>query len=131
MCAYMSRVTREWSSSETVDWVSGLGHSTSRRHGAGPNYLVSDLGQFDFDHGRMRLTHLHPGVDRGKVFEKTGFALDAVEPLPPTPPPSDEELRLLREVIDPLGVRDLELMSGARRREALRAILAREMDAAA
>jgi hypothetical protein len=41
-------------------------------------------------------------------------------------PPTAEEVRLLREAIDPLGVRRLELLGGAARREALREILERE-----
>jgi len=130
VCLYVPRHSRVVFV-ESVDWVSGLGHSPGRRHGAGARYLLSDLAQFDFAAGRMRLTHLHPGVEREKVIEKTGFALEVAEPLPSTAPPSEEELRLLREVVDPLGVRDLELMSGARRREAIRAILGRELDAAA
>jgi len=35
-------------------------------------------------------------------------------------------LRLIREEIDPLGIRDLELLSGAARRKLLRDILIRE-----
>ncbi|MGD1996664.1 MAG: hypothetical protein PVH62_07820, partial [Anaerolineae bacterium] len=52
---------------ERVDFVSGLGHSPDRRAGAGPRYLVTNLGQFDFAEGRMRLTALHPGVPLEKV----------------------------------------------------------------
>jgi len=44
----------------------------------------------------------------------------------PTPPPSAEEVRLLREEIDPLGVRRLELLGGTARRDVLREILERE-----
>ena len=46
--------------------------------------------------------------------------------VPETEPPTAEELRLLREDIDPLGVRTLETLGGARRRRKLREILARE-----
>jgi hypothetical protein len=109
-----------------VDFISGLGISTLRQSGGGPRYLVSDLGQFDFDGGRMRLTHLHPGVELGRVLAKTGFDLEIARPLQASRPPSNEELRLLREEIDPLGVRRLELVSGAERRVLLRSILAHE-----
>jgi hypothetical protein len=47
-----------------------------------------------------------------------------------TEPPTAEEVRLLREVIDPLGVRRLETLGGAARKRALREILAREGSAA-
>mgnify|MGYP001615451877 CR=1 FL=1 len=53
---------------------------------------------------------LHAGQTLSSVRENTGFALPAVEPTPQTPPPTAEELRLLREEIDPHGLRDLELL---------------------
>ncbi len=114
---------------ERVDFVSGLGHAPHRTHGAGPRYLVTDLGQFDFAgaaSGRMRLTSLHPGVPLERVQAKTGFELAVAPDCAPTPPPSAEDVRLLREVIDPLGVRRLELLGGAARKEMLREILERE-----
>jgi acyl CoA:acetate/3-ketoacid CoA transferase beta subunit len=111
---------------ERVDIVSSLGGSGDGREARRSMYLVSDLGQFDFDGGRMRLTHLHPGVSMEHVRAKTGFALDVAAALEETAPPSADELRLLREDIDPLGVRRLETLSGAERREHLRSILAAE-----
>ncbi|HZD10822.1 MAG TPA: CoA-transferase [Candidatus Binatia bacterium] len=111
-----------------LDFRSGLGHDGRRREGNGPRYLISDLGQFDFapQDGRMRLTSLHPGVSLKRVQAKTGFELLITDPLGETEPPTAEELRLLREQIDPLGVRTLETLSGAARRERLRELLERE-----
>lgn len=109
-----------------LDFLSGLGHHPARRLGAGARYLVSDLGQFDFEGGRMRLTHVHPGVSPDRVKAKTGFSLDVAPDLRESEPPSDEEVRLLREVIDPLAVRRLEFLSGTERREVLRALLEQE-----
>lgn len=110
----------------TLDYLSGLGHHPARRHGAGPSTLISDLGHFDFADGRMRLTHLHPGTTLERLQAKTGFPLQTATPLAETEPPTREELRLLREHVDPLGIRRLELLSGARRRQALREILQHE-----
>ena len=109
-----------------LDVISGLGHSSRRRLGAGPVYLVSDLGQFDFEGGELRLTHLHPGVRIENVRAKTGFELRVSEQLEVSEPPSEHELGLLREEIDPLGLRRLELLGGAKRREALREIIRAE-----
>ena len=109
-----------------VDRVSGLGHSAQRQRGQGPRYLVSDLGQFDWVDGQMRLITLHPGATVERVQAKTGFDLLIAPDLHETPPPTAEDLRLLREEIDPLGVRRLETLAGAARREHLRAILAAE-----
>jgi acyl CoA:acetate/3-ketoacid CoA transferase beta subunit len=113
---------------EQLDFCSGLGHSPQRRAGRGPRYLVSDLGQFDFEpeSGRMRLVSRHPGIELDRIKVKTGFELIVPDSAPESRPPGAEELRLLREVIDPLGVRGLETLSGARRRERLREILIKE-----
>ncbi|MGD2252987.1 MAG: hypothetical protein PVF70_08755 [Anaerolineales bacterium] len=111
---------------ERVDYVSGMGHHDARKRGAGPRYLVSDLGQFDFMHGRLRLTHLHPGVELSRVKAKTGFAVEIAPDLATTGPPTEKQVRLLREEIDPLGIRRLEFMRGPERRRALRVALEQE-----
>lgn len=109
-----------------VDFISGLGHVTGRTYGHGPRYLVSDLGEFDWLEGRMRLRSLHEGITLAQVQRKTGFDLLIAPDLPVTAPPTAEELRLLREDIDPLGVRRLETLAGSARKDLLREILARE-----
>lgn len=127
VCLYVPRHSRV-TFVERVDWISGLGHTAARERGRGPTYLVSDLGQFDFagDDQRMRLVSVHAGVTPERVQAKTGFQLELAPDLGETPAPSAEELRLLREEIDPLGVRALEGLSGAARKEALRRILEQE-----
>ncbi len=109
-----------------LDHLSGLGHHPARIDGQGPVYLVSDLGQFDFAHGRLRLVSFHPGASIKRIRAKTGFELDIAPDVQPTPPPTQEDLRLLREEIDPLGIRRLELLSGAARRRLLHEILTKE-----
>jgi acyl CoA:acetate/3-ketoacid CoA transferase beta subunit len=113
---------------EKLDFVSGLGHAPTRTAGSGPQYLISDLGQLDFEPqtGRMRLISLHAGVTLRRLVAKTGFELIVPDDVPETEPPSAKQLRLLREQIDPLGVRTLETLGGARRRRKLREILALE-----
>lgn len=111
-----------------LDFLSGLGNHPARTRGAGPRHLVTDLGQFDFngDGGRMRLVSHHPGVPVARIQAKTGFDLQIPGDVEETPAPEAEELRLLREEIDPLGIRRLELLSGAKRRNLLRQIIAEE-----
>lgn len=111
-----------------LDFLSGMGHHPSRRRGAGPKYLISNLGQFDFVSGKMRLTHMHPGVTLDRIKVKTGFDLEITTQLAVTEPPTEEEIHLLREVIDPLGVRRLELLSGPERRRLLRDALEKELE---
>lgn len=114
---------------EKVEVRSGMGVSDQRKRGASPKYLVSDLGQFDYANGRMRLTHLHPNVMVEQVKRKTGFELDLAPDIQTTAAPSEEEVRLLREVIDPLGVRKLETLAGAARKDLLREIIRLESTA--
>jgi len=120
---------------EQLDFRSGVGHPSGesdierQKRGItspGPRYLVSDLGQFDFAHGRLRLTSRHPGVSVEEIQAKTGFPLEIAPDLEETTPPTEEEVRLLREEIDPLGVRRLECLTGQARRLALRGIIERE-----
>ena len=71
--------------------------------GTGPAYVVSTLALMDFDpeSRRMRLKATHPGVSVEDVIAATGFELGVPEQAEVTDPPGVEELRLLREVIDP------------------------------
>jgi glutaconate CoA-transferase subunit B len=115
-----------------LDFLSGMGYNPARKTGRGPRYLVTDLGQFDFfsetgnDLPRMRLTSYHPGVTISQVQARTGFELLVAAEIAETPPPSSYELELLRTEIDPLGIRRLESLSGAERRELLHDILRHE-----
>jgi glutaconate CoA-transferase subunit B len=111
---------------EHVDFVSGMGHVRHRKRGHGPQYLVSDLGQFDWLDGQMRLTSFHPGVTIEQIQKKTGFALEVSANVQETPAPTDEEINLLRNEIDPLGVRKLEMLGGSARKDLLREILTQE-----
>ncbi|MFE7858049.1 CoA-transferase subunit beta [Streptomyces sp. NPDC057403] len=93
---------------EKVDMVCGVGYD----HAGGARFhriprVVSDLGVFDFatpDHS-MRLASLHPGVTVEDVREATSFDLAVPDDVPPTREPTAEELRLVREVLDPAGAR--------------------------
>lgn len=109
-----------------LDFVSGLGHVPHRRRGRGPNYCITDLGQFDWANGRMRLISYHKGTNIEQIQKKTGFELEIAPDVHETPPPTREEIRLLRQEIDPLAVRRLEMLGGNARKEHLRYILAQE-----
>ena len=109
-----------------LDIASGLGHSQQRMHGQGPCYLVSDLGQFDFANGQMRLISNHPGVTIERIMKRTGFELEIAPDIQETPLPTQEEIDLLRLEIDPLRIRALELLTGNDRRKLLHKIIEEE-----
>ncbi len=102
---------------ERVDMVCGVGHDRAAE--AGPSAtryhhlarVVSDLGVFDFTtpDRTMRLCSLHPGVTVEQVADATGFTLTIPDEVPYTREPTTEELRLIREVIDPGGLREREV----------------------
>jgi glutaconate CoA-transferase subunit B len=72
--------------------------------GRGPSVVVTDLGVFHFDaDGEMRLDSLHPGTTLEDVRASTGWPVRVAMELDETTPPSAEELRLIREVLDPGG----------------------------
>jgi len=125
ICLYVPRHSR-LTFVPRLDVASGMGHIPSRKQGQGPIYLITDLGQFDFADGRMRLTTFHPGVSPEYIQSRTGFDLDISPNVCETLPPTEEEIHLLREEIDPLNIRQLELLSGAPRRQLLNDILAKE-----
>jgi len=109
-----------------LDFCSGLGHNSARKHGNGPRYLVTDLGQFDFAFGRMRIISFHPGVTIDKIQAHTGFPLEISHEVMETAVPTDIELNLLRNEIDPMNIRRLETLSGPTRRVQLRKIIEAE-----
>ncbi|MFZ2098686.1 MAG: CoA-transferase [Anaerolineales bacterium] len=97
-----------------VDFLTTPGYLSGRlsRENAGlpagtrPIYVVSTLALMDYDDGsegtyRMRLAATHPGVSVQEVIDNTGFELIMPEQVQVNEPPSAEELRILREEIDP------------------------------
>jgi glutaconate CoA-transferase, subunit B len=98
---------------ETVDFVTSPGHRVrgrTRRElgmpGAGPVRVVTDKAvlEADADSGELVLAALYPGVTADDVRAGVGWPL-RVRPAPrQVPPPTTEELRLLREVLDPRGL---------------------------
>jgi glutaconate CoA-transferase, subunit B len=72
--------------------------------GSGPSVVVTDLGIYRFDtDGEMRLESLHPGATLHQVREAMAWEVRVAADLAATPPPSADELRLIREELDPAG----------------------------
>jgi glutaconate CoA-transferase, subunit B len=71
--------------------------------GTGPYRVITDLAILGYHDGskRMEVRSLHPGVDLEQVRRATSFELEVARPLTATEPPTDQELRILREEVDP------------------------------
>lgn len=73
--------------------------------GGGPQAVVTDLGILEPDEdGELMLTALHPGVMIEQVKANTGWLLKIAASPMATAPPAAEELRILREELDPQGI---------------------------
>jgi glutaconate CoA-transferase, subunit B len=72
--------------------------------GRGPSVVVTDLAIWHFDEtGEMRVDSLHPGVSIDDVRATTGWSPRVSASPAATPAPTPEELRLIREELDPGG----------------------------
>lgn len=106
---------------EAVDIISGVGPKRAKE--AGPaaskfndiHRIISNLAVFDMNGTDaaadpiMRLLSVHPGVTVDEVVEATGFALDIPADVPTTREPTTEELVIIREMLDPKGLRFREV----------------------
>lgn len=97
---------------ERVDFATSAGFLQGRKEreatgarGGGPLAVVTDLGLLEPDeNGELILTTLHPGATVEQAKANTGWDLQVANELRTTLAPSDEELRILREELDPQGI---------------------------
>ena len=87
------------------------GRAPTRYHDV--RVVISNLGVFDFDTPDrvIRVRSLHPGVTVDDVRGATGFDLVVPADVATSRLPTDDELDLLRRVLDPRGARDREIKS--------------------
>jgi glutaconate CoA-transferase, subunit B len=94
---------------DTVDFVTSPGHIEGGRPaawpGRGPEVVVTGLGVYRFDEsGEMYLASLHPGITIDQIRANTSWVIEIGPELEETPAPSDDELNLIRERLDPDGI---------------------------
>ena len=100
-----------------VDVVCGVGYDRTAKLGPAARRfhhlkrVVTNLAVLDFDNPehRMRLRSVHPGVTVDEVVAATGFELVIPDDVLESRLPTDEELRLIRDVIDPNDLRGKEV----------------------
>ena len=69
--------------------------------GGGPKMVITNLGCYEFSGGEMVLTSLHPGCTVEQVKENTGWNIRISPQLTTTEIPKADELRIIREDLDP------------------------------
>ncbi|HVA43939.1 MAG TPA: CoA-transferase [Acidimicrobiales bacterium] len=102
---------------ESVDVVTGVGWDRAAAAGpAATRYMdlrrvVTNLAVLDWETPghHMRLRSLHPGVSAKEVQDATGFELVIPDQVAASRLPTDEELDLIRRVIDPTALREREV----------------------
>ena len=115
---------------DRVDYIGGLGIIAATASGERREiHIISEFGVFRIEpeKGRMSISSIHPEVTLETIKENTGFEILIPEKIPETKPPTNLELRLIRDKIDPLNIRRLEMLAGEERTKALLELLDNEM----
>jgi glutaconate CoA-transferase subunit B len=93
---------------ERIDFTTSPGHLGGERPdgwGAGPSVVVTNLAVYRFDEGsgEMEVASLHPGVTAQDVRDNAEWEIRVPDDVPATAEPTWEELRLIRQELDPEG----------------------------
>ncbi len=97
---------------ERVDFITSVGHlegaGSRERLGldpGGPWRVITDMAVFGFnaESKEMELLSVHPGVTVGAVLGAMSFRPLVPDEVPVTEAPTTEQVRLIREEIDPNG----------------------------
>ncbi len=97
---------------EKVDFMTSAGFLHGRKarqasgvRGGGMLAVVTDIGILEPDEeGELILTALHPGHSAEEARANTGWDLKVSPQLRTTEPPTERELKILREELDPKGI---------------------------
>ncbi|WP_139557944.1 CoA-transferase [Methylotetracoccus oryzae] len=102
---------------ERCDFITSPGHRAADGRtrkgmglvGNGPDWLITELGVFDFDEsGHVRLREVFPDTDTELVRANTAFEFPISEPVATTPLPPAAVCELIRS-LDPLRIHEREL----------------------
>lgn len=95
---------------EKIDFITSPGYIDENNQrdkydmpGKGPVLVITDLGVYEFsvDTHEMVLSEIHSGVTLDMIKENIGWELKISEALQATEAPSEEEMRIIREDLDP------------------------------
>ena len=92
---------------ERVDFITSFGYGTGGDHRQrlgirtlGPTLVVTDLGLLrpDPETKELVVTSIHQGVKREDIVQRTGWMIRFADTLEQTPPPTENELAVLRDL---------------------------------
>jgi glutaconate CoA-transferase subunit B len=95
---------------EKIDFITSPGYIDRNNQrsrygmpGKGPVLVITDLGVYTFSDAthEMVLSEIHPGISIEMIRENLGWEVLVNEKLEQTSPPTEEELRIIREDLDP------------------------------
>lgn len=95
---------------EEIDFITSPGFINGENHrikfnmpGRGPVLVITDLGVYSFSKkdNEMILTEIHPGVSLDELKTNISWPINIDYNLAHTGPPTKEELRIIREELDP------------------------------
>ena len=97
---------------EKVDFITSPGYLGGGREReavglqGGPQLVITDMGVYGFDPEtrEMVLDSLHPGVTLDTIRANIGWDVKVAPQISETPPPTPEEIRIIREELDPQGI---------------------------
>ena len=99
---------------ERLDFCTSPGHLSGRKGeraelgipGSGPQLVVTDMAIFGFaqESNELVLNFLRPGVSVEEVRDKISWPIKVAKNIQTSDPPTAEELRLIREELDPEGI---------------------------
>ena len=97
---------------EKVDFITSPGYLGGGRERealglqGGPELVITDMGVYRFDpeSREMVLVSMHPGVTLETIRNNIGWEIKVADKLAETPPPTPEEIRIIREELDPQGI---------------------------
>jgi glutaconate CoA-transferase subunit B len=92
---------------EQLDFLSSVGYGRGKGDrerlglsGKGPATVITDLGVLrpDPETSELTLTEVHPGVSVDEAREACGWELRVADDVSESEPPTEDELRVLREL---------------------------------
>jgi len=113
---------------EKVDFISGLGIFDREKYRKKEVRIISNLGTLRLDNKtkEMQLITKHPGVSIEEIKENTSFDLAIQKTIQETELPTEHQISLIRDKIDPNGTRRLEMLGGKERLSLLLDIIEKE-----